>query len=85
MIRLGSTGGGRSFSNIGVTSAITRSFPGAQQVPRLAGQREGYLVKALRKYENNTRRGYDPAIAEVLYESSDEQLLDLAYFLARFQ
>ena len=42
-------------------------------------------MKALRKYENNTRRGYDPAMAEVLYESSDEQLLDLAYFLARFQ
>ena len=59
-------------------------FSGAQQVPRLAGQREDYLVKALREYKNNTRRGYDPAMAEVLYEISDEQLLDLAYFLARF-
>jgi cytochrome c553 len=60
-------------------------FSGAQQVPRLAGQREDYLVKALREYKNNTRRGYDPAMAEVLYAISDEQLLDLAYFLARFQ
>ena len=60
-------------------------FSGAQQVPRLAGQREDYLVKALREYKNNTRRGYDPAMAEVLYALSDEQLLDLAYFLARFQ
>jgi cytochrome c553 len=60
------------------------NFSGAQQVPRLAGQREDYLVKALREYKNNTRRGYDPAMAEVLYEISDEQLLDLAYFLARF-
>jgi cytochrome c553 len=59
-------------------------FSGAQQVPRLAGQREDYLVKALREYKNNTRRGYDPAMAEVLYAISDEQLLDLAYFLARF-
>ena len=58
-------------------------FSGAQQVPRLAGQREDYLVKALREYKNNTRRGYDPAMAEVLYAISDEQLLDLAYFLAR--
>jgi cytochrome c553 len=60
-------------------------FSGAQQVPRLAGQREDYLVKALREYKNNTRRGYDPAMADVLYEISDEQLRDLAYFLARFQ
>jgi cytochrome c553 len=59
-------------------------FSGAQQVPRLAGQREDYLVKALREYKNNTRRGYDPAMAEVLYDISDEQLRDLAYFLARF-
>ena len=58
-------------------------FSGAQQVPRLAGQREDYLVKALREYKNNTRRGYDPAMAEVLYDISDEQFLDLAYFLAR--
>jgi len=58
-------------------------FSGAQQVPRLAGQREDYLVKALREYKNNTRRGYDPAMAEVLYPISDEQILDLAYFLAR--
>jgi cytochrome c553 len=58
-------------------------FSGAQQAPRLAGQREDYLVKALREYKNNTRRGYDPAMAEVLYPISDEQILDLAYFLAR--
>src|SRR5262245_21261930 len=60
------------------------NFSGAQQVPRLAGQREDYLVKALREYKNNTRRGYDPAMAEVLYEISDEQLLDLAYFLTAY-
>ena len=60
-------------------------FSGAQQVPRLAGQREDYLLKALREYKNNTRRGYDPAMAEVLYAVSDEQIRDLAYFLARFQ
>ena len=59
-------------------------FSGAQQVPRLAGQREDYLVKALREYKNNMRRSYDAAMGDVLYAISDEQLLDLAYFLARF-
>jgi len=58
-------------------------FSGAQQVPRLAGQREDYLVKALREYKNNTRRAYDAAMADVLYALNDEQLRDLAYFLAR--
>jgi cytochrome c553 len=59
------------------------NFAGEENVPRLAGQREDYLVKALREYKDNTRRGYDAAMAEVLYGISDEQILDLAYFLAR--
>ena len=59
------------------------NFQGVENVPRLAGQREDYLVKALREYKNNTRRGYDAAMADVLYAISDEQILDLAYFLAR--
>jgi cytochrome c553 len=61
------------------------NFAGVENVPRLAGQREDYLVKALREYKNNTRRGYDPVMAEVLYPISDEQILDLAYFLTRFR
>jgi hypothetical protein len=28
-------------------------------VPRLAGQREDYLLKSLRAYKENSRRGYD--------------------------
>ena len=61
----------------------TATFAGVENVPRLAGQREDYLVKTLREYKNNTRRAYDPAMAEVLYAISDEQIGDLAYFLAR--
>jgi cytochrome c553 len=61
----------------------TPNFSGVENVPRLAGQREDYLVKALREYKNNTRRGYDPVMAEVLYPITDEQIGDLAYFLAR--
>jgi cytochrome c553 len=61
----------------------SRDYSGEQNVPRLAGQREDYLVKALREYKNNTRRGYDASMADVLYEISDPGILDLAYFLAR--
>ena len=62
-----------------------RNYSGEQNVPRLAGQREDYLVKALQEYKNNTRRGYDASMADVLYLVSDEQILDLAYFLARLR
>ena len=62
-----------------------RNYAGAQNVPRLAGQREDYLVKALREFKNNTRRGYDASMADVIYPISDEQILDLAYFLARLR
>lgn len=41
-------------------------------------------MKALREYKGNSRRGYDASMADVLYPISDAQLLDLAYFLARF-
>jgi cytochrome c553 len=61
------------------------NFCGEQNVPRLAGQREDYLAKAMREYKNNTRRGYDAAMADVLYPISDEQIGDLAYFIARLR
>jgi len=58
-------------------------FTGDQNVPRIAGQREDYLVKTLREYKSNTRRGYDASMADVLYPISDAQIVDLAHFLAR--
>ncbi|MGH7768630.1 MAG: c-type cytochrome [Candidatus Binatia bacterium] len=58
-------------------------FSGEKNVPRLAGQREDYLVKALREYKNNARRGYDAAMADVMYPLTDADILDLAHFLAR--
>ena len=61
----------------------TPSFVGQENVPRIAGQREDYLVKALRGYKDNSRRGYDAAMADVVPQITDEQILDLAYYLAR--
>jgi cytochrome c553 len=63
----------------------TQDFSGAQNVPRLAGQREDYLVKALREYKSNTRRAYDPAMADVMYPVTDADILDLAHFLAHWR
>jgi cytochrome c553 len=65
------------------SSCHNRDYSGAENVPRLAGQREDYLAKAMREYKSNARRGYDASMADVLYAVNDEQILDLAYFLAR--
>jgi cytochrome c553 len=62
-----------------------RDYSGQENIPRLAGQREDYLVKAMREYKNNTRRGYDASMADVLYPIGDEEIFDLAYFLARLR
>ena len=61
----------------------SQSFAGEQNVPRVAAQREDYLVKTLREYKNNSRRGYDASMADVLYSVNDEQIAALAHFLAR--
>jgi cytochrome c553 len=59
------------------------NFQGLDNVPRLAGQREDYLLKSLRAYKDNSRRGYDAQMSEVVYAMKDEDFVDLAYFVAR--
>ena len=61
----------------------TASFAGQDNVPRIADQREDYLVKALRGYKDNSRHGYDATMAEVMQPITDDQILDLAYYIAR--
>ena len=58
---------------------------GKESVPRIAAQREDYLVKTLREYKSNTRHGYEGTMAEVLTPVTDEQIVDLAYTIARFK
>jgi cytochrome c553 len=60
-------------------------FSGHDNVPRLAAQREDYLLKALREYKSNTRSGYDASMAEVVQPISDAELTDLAYLMAHAQ
>jgi len=58
---------------------------GRENIPRIADQRKDYLVKTLRDYKSNARHGYDGAMAEVLTPITDAQILELAYYLARFR
>jgi cytochrome c553 len=62
-----------------------QDFSGEQGAPRLAGQREDYLTKAMREYQSNERRAYDPSMADVMHPLTDADILDLAHYLARFR
>lgn len=58
-------------------------FSGQNQVPRLAGQREDYLVYAMRQFRDDPRPGGDTLMADALSGVPDEDIAALAHFLAR--
>ena len=61
-------------------------FSGEKNVPRIANQREDYLLKALRDYKGNKRVGYGNAVMpETVSGLSDSELADVAYYLSRFR
>ncbi len=58
-------------------------FSGRENMPRLANQREDYLLKALRDYKSGARVGYGSAVMpETVSRLSDADLADVAHFLA---
>ena len=65
------------------TSCHNPDFSGREQMPRLANQREDYLLKSMRDYKSGARIGYGSAtMGEVMAELRDAELADLAHFLA---
>jgi cytochrome c553 len=60
-------------------------YAGRENVPRIADQREDYLAGTLRAYKSNSRHGYDATMAEALAPVSDQDIADLAYYLARMR
>jgi cytochrome c553 len=59
-------------------------FAGIRAAARLAGQREDYLLKALRDFKSGARTGGGIAsMPETVYPLSDEQLIALAHYLSR--
>jgi len=64
-------------------SCHTGSYAGAKAAARIAGQREEYLVKALRDYKSGVRAGGGmAAMADVAYSLSEEEIEALAHYLA---
>jgi len=58
-------------------------FAGREQMPRLAAQREDYLLKSLRDYKSGQRPGYEPTMDEVMRPVTDADIADLAHYLSR--
>jgi cytochrome c553 len=61
----------------------TPDLAGRDNIPRIAGQREDFLVKTMREYKTNIRAGYDASMGDVMQPVSDGDILDLAHFTAR--
>ena len=58
-------------------------YAGTKAVARVAGQREDYLLKALRDYKSGARSGGAmAAMAEVAFPLNEEEITALAHYLA---
>jgi cytochrome c553 len=68
------------------TICHTEKFTGLKAAARLAGQREDYLLKALRDFKTGARSGSGmAAMADVVYPLSDDDLVKLARYIASFK
>ena len=59
------------------------SYVGREQMPRLAGQREDYLLHSMRQFKSNQAVGRDTIMAASLYGVGDDDLKAIAHFLSR--
>lgn len=59
-------------------------YAGRQQIPRLAGQHEAFLLQSLKQFRDHSGPGRDTIMAASLYGMKDQDLADLAHFLAHF-
>lgn len=59
------------------------TYLGREQIPRLAGQREDYLLHSMQQFKNNQAIGRDSNMAASVYGVSEQELQDISYYLAR--
>lgn len=61
------------------------SLGGGQQVPRIGGQHEEYLLASLRGFHSGSRPGYTLAMTAAVSQIPPEDLDTVAYYVARFR
>ena len=60
-------------------------YTGRQQIPRLAGQHEPFLLLSMKQFRDQAGLGRDTIMAASLYGLKDAELADLAHYLAHFR
>ena len=60
-------------------------YRGRDQMPRLAGQREDYLLHSMRQFRDNQAIGRDTIMTASLYGISDTDLVAIAHYLAQLR
>ncbi len=61
------------------------SFRGREQMPRLAGQREDFLVEVMLQYRHNRRPGGDTLMSAALYGIPEAEFKALAHYFSRLK
>lgn len=67
---------------MGCGSCHMSDFSGQKQVPRIANQREDYLVAALKAYRDNKRVPPDTSMLGIMEKASDANIEALAHFIS---
>lgn len=60
-------------------------YAGRQQIPRLAGQQETFLLYAMKQFRDHPGPGRDTIMSASLYGLKDNELADLAHFLSNLK
>lgn len=60
-------------------------YVGREQMPRLAGQREDYLLHTMRQFRSNQATGRDTIMAASLYGMNDDDLRSIAQYLSQLK
>lgn len=60
-------------------------YAGRQQIPRLAGQQEAFLLNAMKQFRDNPGPGRDTIMSASVLGLKDNELSDLAHFLSNFK
>lgn len=61
------------------------NYSGREQMPRLAGQREEFLLEVMLQYRQNRRRGGDTMMSAALYGIPEEDFKALAHYFSRLK
>lgn len=82
-IHLGSRARGADLSKRNLCGTChERDYRGREQVPRLAGQSEGFLLSTMRLFRGGVAPGRDTTMVAIMREMSDADLVDLAHYFA---